>query len=103
MFLINPNYLITGASSGLGKYLHKNLGGAPLTRQASNKKKERIKKIGVNVIIHCAFNSDRNPKSVEQYFQDNVSLTEELTKIPHKKFIFISSVDVYPKSLIKHT
>lgn len=97
------NYLITGAFSGLGKYLHKNLGGSPLTRLTSNKKKERIKKIGVNIIIHCAFNSDSNPKSLDQYFQDNVSLTEELTKIPHHKFIFISSVDVYFKGLIKHT
>lgn len=97
------NYLITGSSSGLGKYLHENLGGSSLSRQTFQKDKETIKRQGANIIIHCAFNSDRNPKNLDQYFQDNVLLTEQLTKIPHKKFIFISSVDVYPKNSTKHT
>lgn len=95
--------LITGTASGLGKYLHNNLGGIPLTRQTSDQEIEKIKKNKVDVIIHCAFNSKRNPKNLGLYFQDNVLLTEELTKIPNKKFIFISSVDVYPKNSSKHT
>lgn len=95
-------FLITGTSSGLGKYLHDNLGGIPLTRQTSNQEKEKIKKDGADVVIHCAFNSDHNPKDLDQYFQDNVLLTEELTKSAHKKFIFISSIDVYPKNSSKH-
>lgn len=95
--------LITGTASGLGKYLHDNLGGISLTRQTSETEKEKIKKDGADVIIHCAFNSDRNPKNLDQYFQDNVLLTKDLTKISHKKFIFISSVDVYPKNSSRHT
>lgn len=88
-------FLITGTSSGLGKYLHDKLGGISLNR-------EKIQKNGAEIIIHCAFNPDNNPKDSDQYYNDNVLLTEELTKIPHKKFIFISSVDVYPKDTKKH-
>lgn len=96
-------YLITGTSSGLGKYLHDNLGGFCLTRQTSKKDREEIKKDSIDVIIHCAFNSKQDLKNLDQYFKDNVSLTEELTKLPHKKFIFISTIDVYPKNSTKHT
>lgn len=83
--------LISGTSSGLGKYLHENLGGISLNR-------EKIQQNDAGIIIHCAFNSEQNPTDIDQYFRDNVFLTEELTNIPHKKFIFISSVDVYPKN-----
>lgn len=88
-------FLITGTSSGLGKYLHDHLGGVSLNR-------EKITIESVDIIIHCAFNSERKPKNLDQYFKDNVLLTSELTQIPHKKFIFISSVDVYPKNSTKH-
>lgn len=89
------SFLITGSSSGLGKYLHDNLGGDSLNRK-------KITTDGADVIIHCAFNSENNPKDLDQYYNDNVLLTKRLTKIPHKKFIFISSVDVYPKNTQKH-
>lgn len=89
------NYLITGTSNGLGKYLHDNLGGISFVR--SDAKDERAE-----IIIHCAFNSEHNPKDLDQYFKDNVFLTGKLTKISHGKFIFISSVDVYPKDSKKH-
>lgn len=89
------SFLITGTSSGLGKYLHDNLGGISLHR-------DKIQKKSVEIIIHCAFNSDREPKNLDQYYKDNVLLTEELTKIAHEKFIFISSVDVYPKNANRH-
>lgn len=57
------------------------------------------------VLIHCAFNQARevNSKNLYQYLFDNVFLTKKLAKIPHKKFIFISSVDVYPKAKGVHT
>lgn len=99
---LKSSFLITGSSSGLGKYLHDNLGGISLTRQTSKSEKEKIIKDGTDIIIHCAFNSEHSPKNLDLYFRDNVLLTEELTKIPHKKFIFISSVDVYPKDSSKH-
>lgn len=92
---VKNKFLITGTSSGLGKYLHDNLGGISLNRK-------NIQKNGAEIIIHCAFNSEQSPKDIDQYFRDNVLLTEELIKIPHKKFIFISSVDVYPKNSNRH-
>ena len=30
------------------------------------------------------------------YLEDNVLLTRELTSVPHRKFVFVSTVDVYP-------
>jgi nucleoside-diphosphate-sugar epimerase len=50
------------------------------------------------VIIHCAFNASRDVSSetLPSYLNDNVVLTEQLIHIPHKQFIFMSSVDVYP-------
>lgn len=104
MFLMNPNlkrkksdYLITGSSSGLGKYLHDQLGGSAFNRDGKN-----VTETGV--IIHCAFNRARevNSKGLYEYLSDNIFLTEKLTKIPHKKFIYLSSVDVYPKDNKKH-
>lgn len=97
MYLRNK-YLITGASSGLGKYLHDNLGGIPFNRLAPNVQK-------ADVIIHCAFNRTRDVTSqnLYQYFSDNILLTQRLTTIPHKKFIYISTVDVYPEDNVKHS
>lgn len=91
-------YLISGSSSGLGKYLHDQLGGIPFNRSGSNVKK-------ADVIIHCAFNREKkvNSENLYQYLFDNVFLTKKLIKIPHKKFIYISSVDVYPKDNGKHS
>jgi nucleoside-diphosphate-sugar epimerase len=91
-------YLITGSSSGLGKYLNRELKGVALNRDGLMPKKAKI-------IIHCAFNKDRNidSRNLYQYICDNVFLTKRLAKIPHKKFIFVSSVDVYPKDNNTHS
>lgn len=91
------NFLITGTSSGLGKYLYSNLGGVAFNR-------ENIEEQETEVIIHCAFNrtKDVTTQNLHQYLADNIFLTKKLAKIPHKKFIFISSVDVYPKNNSKH-
>lgn len=96
--MIVNNYLITGSSSGLGKYLHDQLGGSAFYRDGRNVKE-------AEVIIHCAFNRARevNSKNLYQYLSDNVFLTKKLAKIPHKRFIYISSVDVYPKDNEKHS
>jgi len=92
--------LTTGVNSGLGKHLYKKLGGDFITRDTDVEKYSRLKHNGVDQIIHCAVNSSRNVHSnnVYDYVSDNVLLTKRLTSIPHSKFIFISSVDVYPKN-----
>jgi nucleoside-diphosphate-sugar epimerase len=97
--------LISGTRSGLGKYLHENLGGCGLDRDNFDKDIGKANRKGADVIIHCAFNSANNidAESLYSYLYDNVLLTQKLVSVPHKKFIFISTVDVYPKNGIWHT
>lgn len=98
--------LITGTQSGIGRYLHEELGGSVYTRETSDEELEKIRSEGVEAIIHCAAKprdpklegSDRTP-----YIPDNVDLTEKICAIPHKQFIYFSTVDVYPKSDERHT
>ena len=54
---------------------------------------------GFEVIIHCACNSAKSVAEPElyDYYADNVVLTSRLSAIPHRKFVFFSSVDVYDK------
>jgi len=71
--------LITGVKSGLGRYLHERIGRDGLHRET--------------VIVHCAW---RVPQKVgDSNWHNNISLAYRLRELPHKKFIFISSVDVY--------
>ena len=95
----------TGISSGLGRYIYENLGGFALTRSTSSEELEKIKTKGVDVLIHCAFNPSQIITSDSLYgcLQDNILLTKELVSFAHKKFIFISSVDVYPKDSKLHS
>ena len=97
-------FLITGHKSGLGHYFYESFGGIGFDRTISSSKFESFRSEGADVIIHCAFNSAReiNSKNLFQYISDNVFLTKKLIKIPHKKFIYISSIDVYPKDNKKH-
>ena len=97
-------YLITGTSSGLGKYLFEFFGGTSFTRESTQKEIEKLKQSGVDVIIHAAFNStnDVTSDNLYSYIEDNILLTQNLLNIPNKKFVFISSVDVYPKDNKKH-
>lgn len=90
--------LTTGVKSGLGRFLHEQLGGLGLYRNSDIFKEEHLKLI--DVIIHCAFNPRKIVDSQSQYsfLQDNILLTHRLASLPHKKFIYISSVDVYPKN-----
>ena len=99
------NILTTGILSGLGRYVYEHLGGLGLTRASASRCLSAARKTGVDVIIHCAFNSSRDISSenLYDYFRDNVGLTEELAGLTPKKFIYISSVDVYPRNSGPHT
>ncbi|MBI5145308.1 MAG: NAD-dependent epimerase/dehydratase family protein [Candidatus Omnitrophica bacterium] len=94
------NILTTGVLSGLGRYIHEEIGGYGLSRSSSNRYFKKFRRSGLSIIIHCAFNTNReiNSDNLFSYFSDNVYLTQKLVEIPHKKFIFISSADVYPKN-----
>lgn len=92
-------FLVTGARAGLGLYLRGRLGGAGLTRRNAAAQLRRLSREGVDVIVHCAANAKPAAPDADLYgfVDDNILLTERLTKIPHRRFVFISTVDVYPR------
>ena len=84
------NNLITGIGSGLGQYLYENMSN---TVGMNRKNFEKRLKGEYNTIVHCAFNT--NSENIEQFLYDNVILTRKLCDTLHKKYIYISSIDVY--------
>lgn len=102
----NPNniFLVSGTLSGLGKDVFDKFGGVSWNRDIKKAEQKKLQKKGVDIIIHSAFNSGKNidDSVLYKYLEDNILLTEKLTKIPHKKFIYISTVDVYPKDSKMH-
>ena len=96
MHFENDIYLITGCGSGLGKYLYENIpraiGLCRDNREAIIQENLTTKNL---VIVHCAFNATAEISNYHRYYDDNLKLTEELCALPHKKFVYISSVDVY--------
>jgi nucleoside-diphosphate-sugar epimerase len=97
--------LVTGSSSGLGKYCVEHFNGVGFTRHSSLAELKQRTGQPFRAIIHCAFNpkADVSSAALYDYLNDTLLLTRELIQIPHDKFIFISSADVYPKTEIQHT
>ena len=85
--------LVTGAGSGLGKYIASNVECVALTRENSEyvfRKHQHF-----DVIIHCAFNASKNTNSYYKILEDNIFLTKRLCSLSHNKFVFLSSIDIY--------
>lgn len=95
---MNGKILVTGIRGGMGKYLHEQLGGTGFTRQSNNL--EELKRQSFDVIVHCAWSCVPTQlitsENFSQYYYDNVILTEEILQIPHRYFVFFSTVDLYP-------
>lgn len=85
-------YLISGNKSGLGKYLNDNL---PNSLGFGRGGLNLFQNEDTNTIIHCAFNKENTPSNHYQYLNDNIFLTQNLLNLKAKKFIYISTVDVY--------
>ena len=83
--------LVTGTNSGLGKYIASQINCTVLTREDN----ESVLDKSYDTIIHCAFNSRKNINDYYDIVRDNIFLTKDLCKVPHNKFVFISSIDVY--------
>ncbi len=88
----------------MGRYLHEELKGRGISRETIGEEFNQIIKSGAQTIIHCAFNSFQNadPALASNLRKENLVFTKKLTQIPHQKFIFISSVDVYPRNSELH-
>jgi nucleoside-diphosphate-sugar epimerase len=93
----SPKLLVTGAASGLGAAVHRALGGTALTR--ATRFDEIAAKAPYDAIIHCAFGARKlvTPATAHAYLDDNLLLTERLARLRHRKFVFISSIDIYPE------
>lgn len=89
--------LISGTSSGLGKYLAKKFNATKLNRKKISKK---IKNTNWDLIIHCAFNSKTyDLDNFQQYFRDNILLSYSISKLKGKK-IFLSTTQIYENNNI---
>ena len=95
--------LVTGANSGLGKYIADSIDCVALTR--ANAESVFRKHKHFDLIIHCAFNASKKTNNYYKVLQDNIFLTKRLCSLSHDKFIFLSSIDVYREedSLYKTT
>lgn len=91
-----PKLLVTGAASGLGAAVHRALGGMAMTRATPFAEIEAG--APYDAIVHCAFGAQKHvtPANAHAYLEDNLLLTERLAALPHGKFVFISSIDIYP-------
>ncbi|MBI5594725.1 MAG: NAD(P)-dependent oxidoreductase [Elusimicrobia bacterium] len=78
--------LVTGAASGLGRFLHGALGGKGLRRG------DPLDGLSPEVIVHCAANARRDA-GPEALRADNIAYTERLLALPHGRFVFLSSVE----------
>jgi len=87
--------LISGAGSGLGKFLHTHFDAVAFDRTKDSDRYQVSEPW--DAIIHCAFNGERDVSlsKIADYFDDNVGLTETLLALPHKRFVFLSTTDVY--------
>lgn len=103
--------LLTGSSSGLGRWIYECLPKCDIYRRGDSVLDFPKKHIvsdekhtypaytmefkEYDLIIHCAATISHCDWTDVQddLFHDNVFLTRELTKIPHKKFVLISTID----------
>lgn len=88
--------LVTGAASGLGRFLHRALGGEGLTRANAE---ALLAGPGARTVVHCAADARRTTTAAERAVQRraNVGLTERLCALPHERFVLMSTADVYPE------
>jgi nucleoside-diphosphate-sugar epimerase len=102
----NSNILVTGVNSGLGKYCLQHFSGKGFSRSSSFVDVMREGQAApYRAIIHCAFNAapEVAGSQLYSYLNDTILLARKLLQVPHEKFIFISSTDVYPKNGASHS
>lgn len=88
--MLKNNILISGTSSGLGKFLLNKLNGYKLNRK---KKISFYEKKKWDLIIHCGFyNGNDSKKGLEC-----IKFSHQVSKLKSKKTIFISSMSIHDK------
>ena len=89
--------LVTGTSSGLGKFLSKKFNSYKFKRKNTSRS---ILNKKWKLIIHCAYDSKSyNIDNFKKYFDDNIVLSNTVSRLEGKK-IFISTAQVYENNKI---
>ncbi len=93
--------LISGTASGLGASLLKRFGGEALRRSDVAGGELPSPGTPFDMIVHCAVDTAKtvSHETIDGYFRNNVELTRRLVAVPHRRFVYLSSVDVYPKTM----
>jgi len=90
--------LVSGASSGLGRWLASvAYPGAHTFNRATGQPHQAVPAGGYNLIIHTA--QAPRPHSTEteaDYIQSHLTLTQTLLALPHLQFVYISSINALP-------
>jgi nucleoside-diphosphate-sugar epimerase len=88
--------LVTGAGSGLGRFLCRRFDAVPFTR--ATPVANFVGEPPFDAIVHCAAGAHRGitDRTLYRYLADNVLLTRDVCRVPHRRFIYISSIAVYP-------
>ncbi|MGZ3690554.1 MAG: NAD-dependent epimerase/dehydratase family protein [Pseudobdellovibrio sp.] len=88
---MSSRILVTGTSSGLGRFLKEKLKADEIHHADIDQNLPGASR-PYDIIIHCAFTGPQNTEKDE-----NLIYLRKILSIPHNKFIFISSSDVYPQ------
>ena len=84
------NIFISGTSSGLGKYLYKNISGSKKFHRNKTNKVDRQ-----SILIHCAFfKKIINSKKNKMLVLETMNLFKKIEKCQFEKIIFISTIDI---------
>lgn len=91
-------FLVTGVRNGLGNAVHRALGGIGFVRGMAPDDPVIRAAAPFDAIIHCAVNAAKyvSMTTAYGYMEDNLLLTQRLVDIPHRKFVFVSTLAVYP-------
>jgi nucleoside-diphosphate-sugar epimerase len=95
--LRNGRTLVSGTSSGLGRYLLEELDGTPFRRDQPGEL-DTHRRRGYACVIHCATDARNSLRDTDLtgYCRSHVDLTRDLISIPCERFVYASSVAVYP-------
>ena len=99
------DYLVSGTGSGFGRHAREVFGAQSWDRDTLETERQQLVNDGVDVVIHSAFNSSSavDSDNVAQYVRDNLLLTADLLSVPCDLFVFMSTVDVYPRDGVRHS
>ena len=85
--------LVSGASSGLGRYLHANLAGDKFYRD--NAEKNPSVDVCYDMVIHCAFGQPNKNQTYNEYIEYQKDICQKIIKYKCKKLVFISSIECH--------